>query len=371
MVRGDERRVRVLMVGQGPPTRGGIPSFVAGLLEDPVLASKAEVRYLNTTPSRTKRPGALDVGNATDAVRHAWRVFRRSRGVDVVHLHLSPVPALPLLRAALLAAAARAAGARVVLHAHTGRLHDAVGRRGYRAVLRVALRFVDVLIVVSGVAESALRDQGVAGAVKIPNGVHVDGFATGPKADPPVLAFVGTVCERKGLLDLRDALLALGDARPRVRIVGDAVQEGPGEFERIVRAYREAGLEAVAFEGALSADAVRALLAEAAIFCLPSHWEGGPLSLLEAMAAGAAVVATTVGDIPEMLAGGEAGLLVPPKDPPALAAALRSLLEDPALRTRLGEAARRRALAHHDRSALTASLLAVYAGLVRGERPGH
>ncbi len=164
-----------------------------------------------------------------------------------------------------------------------------------------------------------------------------------------VLSFVGTVCERKGLVDLRDALVRVrgegggnGDLPFHVVIVGDGAQEGPGAFERVKRAYEEAGLASVEFLGAVDGGRVREVLARTSVFCLPSHSEGFPLALLEAMAAGAAVVASSVGDVPRILDGGRAGLLIEPHDRDALAGVIDMLARSSEERARLGRAARER-----------------------------
>src|SRR6185369_13738156 len=87
-------------------------------------------------------------------------------------------------------------------------------------------------------------------------------------------------------------------------------------------------------------DDVPALLGTIDVFCISSTYEGTPLTLFEAMAAGRAIVSTAVDGCRELLREGETGLLVPPRDPAALAAALLRALDDPALRARLGAAAR-------------------------------
>lgn len=357
----------MLVVGQGPPTAGGIPTFVTNLVNDEALKRRVDLDYLNTTPQTTKKPGKLALSNFLLLFAHAREIFGRARRVDVVHLNLAPAPLLPLLRALVLSAAARLGRAKVILHAHTGRLHIAARGAAYRFVLRLVLRLVDVFVVVSVLAEEAARPLG-GKVVRLANGIDPGDFRTGPKSEPPELVFVGTICERKGLIDLRDALVRLredGDGRLALRpvLIGDAKQEGPGVFERIQRSYEEAGLNEAEFTGALARDEVKERLARASIFCLPSHWEGFPLSLLEGMAAGAAIVASDVGDVPEMLDDGKAGVVVPVKDVTALHDALARLATEDAERERLGAAARARVKSAYRQSALVDALADLYEGL--------
>jgi glycosyltransferase involved in cell wall biosynthesis len=338
----------VLLVGQGPPTTGGIPTFVTNLLEDEWLNGRATIEFLNTTPRGAKLPGAFNLRNLNQAMRDALAVFTKGRGCEVVHLNLAPTPSLPLIRALALCLIAKAARTRVILHAHTGRLPSCAEKRTYRLLLRLVDTVADVFVVVSKPAELVAREL-VRKTLRLDNGVDVRAIETGPKAvDPLVLCFVGTVCERKGLIDLRDALKVVKSRVPHlskrlhVMIVGDSTQEGPDEFERIKRAYADGCLEMTEFSGRLGRAEVIEILGRTSIFVLPSHWEGFPLSLLEGMAAGAAAVATKVGEIPRMLDFGNAGILMQPGDPAALARAVEELLVDPHYRERLGVAARRR-----------------------------
>jgi glycosyltransferase involved in cell wall biosynthesis len=357
---------RVLVVGQGYPTVGGVPTFVDRLINDHWLRKHVEFDYLNTTPKGVKRPAAFHFSNLWLALRDALALFRRARGADVVHLNLAPVPLLPLIRALALCSAAKLADARVILHAHSGRLEGSIDAPLYRLILRVVLRLVDSFVVVSKPAHDAvgrLSDK----TRYIPNGIDVSPVPAGPKPnDLPTLAFVGTVCERKGLLDLRDALVALQsngirlNEDLRVLIVGDAKQEGPGVYERIVAQYAEADLAAVEFTGSVQRNKLLELLGKAHIFCLPSHWEGFPLSLLEGMAAEAAVVATAVGEIPAILENGRIGMLVEPRDPRGLATAIARLVDDSELRQRLGRAARVRVEREYGYDKTSTELHALY-----------
>jgi glycosyltransferase involved in cell wall biosynthesis len=175
-------------------------------------------------------------------------------------------------------------------------------------------------------------------------------------------------------MDLRDALVELrergsGPDVLRVIIVGDSTQEGPGMDIRIRRAYERTGLGWVEFTGALERHEVHRILAGSSILCLPSHWEGFPLSVLEAMASGAAIIATRVGDIPWMIEG--AGLLIEPRDTGALADAIERLTRDPEERDLLGKRGRDRVERWFSQARVAHSLYALYLG-VRGPRGlGH
>jgi glycosyltransferase involved in cell wall biosynthesis len=142
------------------------------------------------------------------------------------------------------------------------------------------------------------------------------------------------------------------DPVPLLAIAGD----GPLAEELRARAA-SLGVEA-AFLG--HRDDVAELLAAAAVFVLPSRWEGQPLILQEALRAGAAIVATRVGGIPDLV-GDEAAVLVPPDDAPGLAAAVRSVLTDAALAGRLRIAASRRGAALPAPDDAVAAALAAYA----------
>jgi glycosyltransferase involved in cell wall biosynthesis len=121
-------------------------------------------------------------------------------------------------------------------------------------------------------------------------------------------------------------------------IVGDGEQGA-----RVAAAVRARGLTShVELAGSLPRPSAMARLAEADVFCLPSIYEGLPLAILEAMAAGLPVVATAVSGNPEAVEDGTTGVLVRPESADALAETLIALLADPERRRRMGEAARAR-----------------------------
>ncbi len=146
----------------------------------------------------------------------------------------------------------------------------------------------------------------------------------------PVVLSAAALVRRKGIDVLLEAFARVGEAE--LWIAGDGPQRGALE----TRAKELGVAERVRFLGAR--DDVPDLLAACDVFVLPSRLEGLGVAALEAMAAAKPVVATRVGGLGEVVRDGECGLLVPPDDPAALAAALERLLGDPELRARLGAA---------------------------------
>jgi glycosyltransferase involved in cell wall biosynthesis len=154
------------------------------------------------------------------------------------------------------------------------------------------------------------------------------------RRDPFMVLCVARQYPRKRIVDLLDAFSLVVAREPRARLV--IIGDGP-EHARLVERRDALGLQGcVQLPGALAEDAeVRAWYGRASVFCLPSEQEGFGIVFLEAMASGLPVVSTTAAAIPEVVPDGEAGLLVPPRDPAALADALVRLLQDPALTARL------------------------------------
>ena len=149
----------------------------------------------------------------------------------------------------------------------------------------------------------------------------------------PTLAFAGRLGVQKDLGVALEALAAVPGVT--LAIAGD----GP-EREPLQRRARELGLDSRArFLGAVSRETVLRLFHAADASLLSSSWENFPHTVVEALAVGCPVIATAVGGVPEVVRDGENGLLVPPGEPDALAAAIRRFFGDDDLRRRLAEAA--------------------------------
>jgi glycosyltransferase involved in cell wall biosynthesis len=208
-------------------------------------------------------------------------------------------------------------------------------------LLKLSCRRSDAVACLNNEELRFLVAEGYAPAERaclLPNSVD-PAFFEGPAArgDGRRVTFVGQWLEAKGVGPLAEAWGALARARPALELCclgtraprADVVSRLPGELRPRVEVQPD-----------VDAQTIRSALAGTDVFVLPSFSEGSSLALLEAMAAGCAIVTTPVGAAPDMLRDGESALLVTPGDASALAAALARLLDDPALARRLGAAAR-------------------------------
>jgi len=337
--------VRVLLVGKGAPDRGGIPSFLEDLRHGP-LAEQHDITFLNVAHDRTPQGGEVTAANVVRTVKDAARVWRRARGHDVVHINSALAPSVTVVRAGLLALAARLRGCAVIVHAHGGNIETWLSGRRHTSLMRAAMRPVHRVVAVWTAGERALAEAvGDERVVLIDNGVDVSRFTpSAPAASVPTVLYVGLLTPRKGVLDLIEASRTLREegVEHELLLLGGTPDEGPAAAQPVLEAARGHAT----LLGTRPPSEMPDAYASADVFCLPSWWEAMPLSVLEAMAASLPVVATDVGDVRRLVLHGESGFVVPPRSPQALADALRVLLLDPDLRRRAGEAGRRRADQH-------------------------
>lgn len=337
---------RVLLVGKGAPERGGIPSFLDGLMRSE-LTRWHDVRFLNVAHEDTPQGGQVTSDNVRRTMQDIRSVWRAAAHRDVVHIHSALAPSVTVLRASVLAWAARSRGAAVIVHAHGGNLETWL-RPGYRPLLmRLAMRPAARVVAVWTAGERALA--GALGAAKVclvDNGVPSQ--PTAPPADwsgAPRILYVGLLTSRKGVVDLIEAshLLRERGVKHELLLLGGTPDEGP---DAEVPVQAAAAQRQATLLGTRPPEQMAAAYQEAEIFCLPSWWEAMPLSVLEAMSNGLPVVASDVGDVGRAVVAGETGYVVPAQEPVALADALQRLLTDEALRRRMGDAGRRRAEQH-------------------------
>lgn len=357
---------RVLLVGKGFPDHGGIPSFLDGLRLGE-LAAVHDITFLNVAHSGTPEGGEVTWGNLRRTAEDAFAVWRAAGSHDVVHLNSALAPAVTVLRAGLLALAARARGCAVVIHAHGGNVETWLTTWHARLVLRVATAPAHAVVAVWTAGHKALA--GTLGEDRVwlvDNGVDPAAYRDPePAHDPPRVLYVGLLTARKGVLDLIEAsrILHAEGVPHELCLLGGVPDEGPAAAEPVLAAARGSAT----LLGTRPGEQMPAAYAAADVFCLPSWWEAMPLSVLEAMAAGLPVVATDVGDVARLVTDGVTGRVVAPRDPHQLAQALRELLADPERRRAMGAAGRQRVAKHFARAETARAVCRVY-DAVRGVR---
>jgi len=181
----------------------------------------------------------------------------------------------------------------------------------------------------------------------------------GADPDTPLVACVSRLESHKGIDDLIAATSLLRERLPAVRVV---VAGSGSEAEVLRRKARERGLNG-AFGLLGNRDDIGEVLAAADVFCMPSHHEGSPISLIEAMHAGLPCVVTAAGGMPEMVTDGESGVVLEPGNSAALAAALEGVIRDRGRASELGRRASLVAAETHTPRAMTARYRRIYAEL--------
>jgi glycogen synthase len=301
-------------------------------------------------------------------VLFAW-LLANARRYDVIHVHLAN------LQADVVAVACRLFGVPLYVKLAAG------GPRGEIARMRpvswltryVGIRWAARAQATSTEIDADLRRVGVPEEriVRIPNGLPEDAFTPVSAASRVALRrelglpegrvlvlYAGRFARYKGVLDLAHAWEHLAPAQPAsLVLVGGPAIDDPVDIPEMADVILISWTDRVA-------DYLRAC----DIYAHPSHADGMPNAVLEAMAAGLAVVATRVAAVPEMIADGETGLLVDIGDVTALRAAIARLIQDTRLRRRLGTAAASRAKTMYPIAAVVDGIEAAYREML-GEDP--
>jgi glycosyltransferase involved in cell wall biosynthesis len=255
---------------------------------------------------------------------------RAARNVDLVHAHWLPAGAVAL-----------STGKPFVVQLWGT---DVELAKRARPLARSVLRRARMVVCASNALAEAARGLGAREVRVIPSGVELP-ERVGEPAEPPEVLFVGRLSPEKGILDLVQAADGM-----RLVVAGDGPlrDQVPGAL------------------GFVPHHELEPLYERAAVVAVPSHREGFGVACAEAMAHGRAVVAGAVGGLLDLVVDGETGLLVPPRDVPALRAALERLLADGELRRRLGEAGRERTRTHFSWPAVTDATIEAYEDALAG-----
>jgi len=327
---------------------GGVQEHIKDLAEA-LIGLGHEVSVISPADDDTPLPGyvvpagrAVPVPYNGSVARLAFGPLSAARvrrwvkegGFDVLHVHEPAAPSLSLL-------ACWVADGPIVATAHTANTRSRAMHAAYLA-LQTALEKISGWIAVSEAARTTLVEHMGGDAVLIPNGVTVRRYENaGPLPGWPgeggALGFLGRMDEsRKGLDILLRAFELLAAQRPALRLL----VAGPGDLDDVRSRVPETFRDRLILLGQVSQEDKARFYHSVDVFCAPNTGgESFGVVLIEAMAAGAPIVASDLDAFQFVLRGGRAGELFPAGDPAALAAAASRLLDDPALRVRLSAAA--------------------------------
>jgi glycosyltransferase involved in cell wall biosynthesis len=330
----------VLMVGTDLTGTGGIRAVVCGYIQAGLFD-----RY-RCTYVATHRAGS-GWTKAAMAVRGWWRVAMALATLDAPLVHVQTASRASFWRKSVVCLLARTAGRPYLLHVHGGEFMKFYGEESrplaQRWIRHTLSRAALVIALSEQWRERLLTIAPGARVEVLPNGVALPDLQGSDVLDARrreerSLLFVGDLISAKGIHDLIRAFARIASRFPQLELIC-AGGRPPPDLDRLIA---DLGLQQrVVFPGWLGPERLRAELARATVFALPSYAEGMPMALLEAMSWGLPVIATPVGGVPQVVEHEVNGLLVTPGDIDGIAAAAMRLLSEPKLREPLGAAARR------------------------------
>jgi glycosyltransferase involved in cell wall biosynthesis len=295
---------------------------------------------------------------------HLWRLaqFLRQERFDAVHTHLTYANIIGTL-------AAHMAGIPVIASLRTAGYDSNYHNPSRHWLETLMLRYGAKRVMAVGHTVAEIHQERLRGRAidVIPNSVNIipalpptERTALRTKltgrASYPLLISVGRLSLPKGYPDLLNAFSTVRLQYPNAALI----IAGGGALRKELEA-QITGLKLEGFVFLLGArDDVPDLLAASDLYISSSHWEGLPVSVLEAMAAGLPVIATRVGDVPRVVVD-RAGIIVPPREPAALSAAICDLLANPEKMRALGQAAQTHVAEKHSLTAWMDQLLTLYA----------
>jgi glycosyltransferase involved in cell wall biosynthesis len=261
----------------------------------------------------------------------------------------------------------------LVLHVHFGRIPaiETSNTWEWRAFLSAARRSIRILVLDKASAQVLYVAGLGARTFVLPNGILLNSMPPKPVNRPAQrrVLFVGWVIPSKGIGELITAWQRIASSDWQLRIAGPVTQEYAIEI-RLRAALQDNSINVL---GELPHDKALQEIADCDIFVLPSHTEGFPYVILEAMAYERPIVATCVGAIPDMLCARSpmpCGIIVEPKQVEPLAAALWTLMRDPEQRNRLGACAKDRVHLEYSMSTVMDRLVELWAQIAINARTG-
>ena len=330
--------MKVLMIGPSETKApGGMAAVIRGIRESGLLGREFEIHSF---------PSYIDGSLPLRLFYSAWAYFRFQwcfGKYDLFHIHVAERGST--FRKSFYLRTVKRAGKKAVVHIHGAEyldFYDSLeGRR--KQIADDLFGQADLVLALSESWKRELESRFPIDTCRILcNGVdlvELEGAVTDNWQHRNSFLMLGRMGERKGTYDLIDAVELALRQNPRLKVC----LAGDGEVEKVRTLVAGRGLEEhIIVTGWIGRKEKLALLQKAATVVLPSYHEGLPMSVLEGMAAGKAIISTTVGGIPEAVTGGD-GILIKPGDVPALAESLLRCSSDRGLLLSMAQKNRERA----------------------------
>lgn len=360
----------VLMLGTDPRTRGGIAAVIETYRRGG-LFDQVPITLVSTHEDGGPITKGLRFARASVSVLE--QLARRRTAL--VHAHVSSHASF--WRKSLLLLVARRFGVPTVFHLHSGGFAEWATQAGWRGKLRRrwvrhTLEASDAVIVLTNTWAVWMQDFAPGSRVTvIGNPVQLPlqnpfECARGSSTTAGRVLFLGWIYDFKGVYDLLNAWTIFRQRCPGWKLVVG----GKGEVDKFLAAAERLGVRNdLEFLGWVSGKDKERELLRADIFVLPSYREGMPVSLLEAMAHGVAIIATPVGGVPDMMQPDIHGLWIQPGDVSCLADRLSQLANDPSLRQALSRVAYHHVVEMYSVERSIESIISLYARL--SPQPGQ
>lgn len=341
------KKSTVLIVGPYPPPYGGIAVFVRDLLNSPVK-DHFNLLFLRTAKRASEEmPFVKKLAREIKDTLSLVRYLLKEKNLKIVHIHTPSY--LGFWRHSIHVLISKMFGKKVVLHILGGGFKDFYegGWRLQKWYIRNILSVSDKIVALSSMWKSffsTLTDPNQI--IVAPTAIYYQDFDIkfnkkkeiltefGIPTNRIICISLGGLIKEKGILEVLNAADTILSDKAKENIY--FVFAGKGILEDEVRRYCKRFQSNAKYLGGIASDRKIKLLSSSDIFLLPSHIEGIPIALLEAMASGLAVITTPVGGIPEVIKDGENGFLIKPGDINALKGKILTLASNNELREEMG-----------------------------------
>ena len=314
----DKEKIKVLMIGPDRCVHGGISGLVNGYY-DAGIEEKIDLKYIGTMKEGSKLKKLMVAGLAY--ARFCLCVGK----FDIVHVNVASDNSF--WRKALFIKCAKRRNKKIVIHQHGGNIEeyyeklDEKGKERVRSIFGMA----DTLLVLTNKLRVFFETIVDKEKIRIlPNSVstrHVG--ETASDRDYDKILFLGRICRNKGITELLTAMDEIHVKNPDVRLYLGGIYEESEYVSEVEK--RSSYVQALGWIKNKEKDK---WLDECGILVLPSYFEGFPLSVIEGMVHGCAVISTDVGGIPEAIEDGVSGILIKPKDVDGLKNAIERVISD-------------------------------------------